>query len=140
VTPTYGYPSPPVPPTLTPADGEQLTAVGVLFCVYGGFTGLASLLFGVVAVLPVLLGSHSSDPPPWFLSGIFLLLFGFAAALLFFQSLLMAFGGYGLCRRKHYVLCIVAAGVAMLNMPLGTALGIVTLFILQRPAVKAAFH
>jgi hypothetical protein len=138
---SYPYrPIPPGPPALTKADDEQLTAVGVLFFVYGGFIGLASFCFGVFAVLPALLRSHVEDPPPWFLSGVFLILFGAVSAFLFLQAVVMACGGYGLCTRRNYVLCMVAAGVAMMNMPLGTVLGIVTLFILQRPAVKAAFH
>jgi hypothetical protein len=49
------------------------------------------------------------------LTGAFRVLFGDAAAFFFFQSLLMAFGGYGLCARKGRTICIVAACVATMN-------------------------
>ncbi|SRR5712691_3860870 len=48
--------------------------------------------------------------------------------------------GRSLARRRRYVFCLVAAGVAAaLCVPLGTVLGIFTIVVLLRPSVKEAF-
>lgn len=62
-----------------------------------------------------------------------MLLFALATAAL------SGFAGRSLSRRRHYVFCLVAAGLACLSFPLGTALGVFTFMVLQRPSVKALF-
>jgi disulfide bond formation protein DsbB len=52
----------------------------------------------------------------------------------------MAYAGRCLAQRRRYLLCMVVAGIACIFMPFGTALGVFTLVVLSRPAVKAAFE
>ena len=55
-------------------------------------------------------------------------------------ALCVLVAGRCIARRKCYVFCNIVAGLmAVTCMPLGTALGGFTIFVLQRPSVKAAF-
>ena len=52
----------------------------------------------------------------------------------------VAFAGRFLARRKHYLFCLVVAGVtAVMCIPFGTILGVFTIIVLMRPSVKEAF-
>jgi hypothetical protein len=42
--------------------------------------------------------------------------------------------------RRNYIFCMVAAGFACLQVPLGTVLGVFTIIVLQRPEVKRMFE
>lgn len=133
------------PPPLSKADDDALNTLSVLFYVYAFITGLAAVLFGAFAILPLLFmslapsPSRPGEPPPELIGGIFLVIFGAVALLIFTKSILMVFAGRALKRRTSYVLCMVASCAACVNIPLGTALGIFALTTLQKPAVKARF-
>jgi predicted Co/Zn/Cd cation transporter (cation efflux family) len=62
---------------------------------------------------------------------VFLLVTSFAVL-----HLLLAFS---LRRRRHYQLCLIAAGVTTMQMPFGAALGIATFIVLLRPTVPPLF-
>ena len=47
--------------------------------------------------------------------------------------------GRSLSRRKRYNFCLVMACVECLFMPFGTALGVFTIVVLNRPSVKQSF-
>ncbi|WP_314104701.1 hypothetical protein [uncultured Stenotrophomonas sp.] len=51
----------------------------------------------------------------------------------------MAYAGRCLARQQRHTLCLVVAALSCMLMPLGTVLGVFTLIVLLRPAVKAAF-
>ena len=53
---------------------------------------------------------------------------------------LVFYGGRCLANRTHYTFCLVVAGFACLNMPLGTVLGVFTIIVLIRPSVQALFQ
>jgi hypothetical protein len=55
-----------------------------------------------------------------------------------FAGLLLATARF-LAKRKYYTFCFVIAFVECLFIPLGTALGIFTIIVLMRPAVKHVF-
>ncbi len=48
--------------------------------------------------------------------------------------------GRSLAARKRHTFCLVVAAIACLFVPIGTALGIMSIIVLQRPAVKAMFR
>lgn len=54
--------------------------------------------------------------------------------------LLYVTAGRALARRRSWTLCVVAAALALTNLPLGTVLGIFTLIHLVDPAVRAEFE
>lgn len=135
------------PPVLTPQDESNLNVLGILFFVYAGIVGIGALALSAFAVVPAMLISGAaagakSGPglaSPMLFGGIFAALFGLIALFLAIKCVIMIFAGRALTRRQHYVLVMIGACTALLNLPLGTALGICTILLLQKPAVKAAF-
>jgi hypothetical protein len=59
---------------------------------------------------------------------------GWAFAALIFAA------GRSLAARKRHTFCIVIAAICCAFFPLGTALGVFTILLLSRPAVKAMFQ
>ena len=53
---------------------------------------------------------------------------------------LMVIAGRSLQKRKRHLFCLVVAGLSCLFVPLGTVLGILTIVVLQRPAITDAFN
>ena len=45
-----------------------------------------------------------------------------------------------LSQRRHYLYCMIIAALACTHTPLGTVLGIFTIFVLMRPSVKELFQ
>lgn len=146
--PPYPAPYPPQqPPALTPQDESNLNVLGILFFVYAGLVGIGALALSAFAVLPALLISSAAAgakgtpgaPPPILFGGIFAAIFGLIALFLAVKCVVMILAGRALSRRQHYVLVMIGACASLLNLPIGTALGICTILLLQKPAVKVAF-
>jgi len=55
-------------------------------------------------------------------------------------AILMVIAGRSLQKRKRHLFCLVVAGLSCLFVPLGTVLGILTIVVLQRPAITDAFN
>lgn len=53
---------------------------------------------------------------------------------------LMVLAGRSLAQRRRYTLCLVVAALSCLFTPFGTVLGVFTLVVLLKPAVKPAFQ
>jgi hypothetical protein len=81
----------------------------------------------------------SGGPPPAFLGYMFMGIGGGAVALGWLLGGLTIYAGLCIARRRAPVFCQVIAGLNCLHMPLGTALGVFTLIVLNRPSVKALF-
>ena len=60
------------------------------------------------------------------------------AGLAFAVCLFLA--GRFLDQRTHYTFCLVTAAISCMFVPIGTVLGVFTLIVLMRPAVKAEFE
>jgi len=111
--------------------------LGVLWLAYSAF----HLIGGVVlmAVAHTIFGPYgpASGAPPWlrpFLS--------FIAVLILVKGGAGLLGGYGLLQRLSWarVLTLVIAFIALLNIPLGTVLGIYTLWVLLSPGAEGEFQ
>jgi hypothetical protein len=132
---------------MTPQDEADLRLLTVFHYVVAGLAYLFSLfpifhlILGLVMVFtPEKLGAHQNNMPPaffgWFFIGIagLFILFGLTFSTLVF------FAGRCLSRRKRYTFCFVMAAIECMFVPFGTILGVFTIFILNRPAVKEAFQ
>lgn len=129
----YAYP----PAPYVPRVQSHLKTLGILWCIYGGYR----VLMGVVASVFLLGLSHSGfferfNPDRSFpfagmapmmgaISSVVLVLTIGAAALAFLT-------GFALLNRKSWgrTLAIVAAVLALIKIPLGTGMGIYTLWVL----------
>jgi hypothetical protein len=133
---------------LTPRDVDQLRMLVIGHYVLAG----VQALFGCFPVIHLVVGillvakqdslSHEpGGPHPAMIGGFFIAI---ALALMLVSWTIagaLVFGARKLARRERHVPCmVIAVVVAAVNMPLGTALGICTLIVLQRPSVKAAFE
>ncbi len=134
-------------------DASHLRMLAIGYYVYGGLTAFFSLFaliyvgFGAVLMSGKFPPSpRGGTPPPagpmpdqW-MGGIF---FGFG--ILFFLIIIaMAVLSFMTARwisaRKHSVFCLVTAGLACLNMPLGTVVGVFTFIVLLRPSIQELFR
>ena len=101
---------------------EHNQTLATLHFIYGAMHGLtlAGLMLLVVVVRSAALGSNSI-PTVWILFGVLLFL-----VLLFVVGLLPLAVGYGLKKRRRWVkpLGLSLAVVSLINIPVGTALGI----------------
>ena len=95
----------------------------------------AVLISGAAAGSPTPPGA----PPPMLFGGIFAAIFGLIALFLAVKCVILILTGRALGPHQHYVLVIIGACTSLLTFPLGTALGVCTILMLQKPAVKVAF-
>jgi hypothetical protein len=128
-------------------DAEQLTLLSIAYYVFAAITLLFALLpllhlgFGIwILARPETFGMPGGGSNAWvgWLMSAFAVVWmlaslGLAAALFFTAR--------SLARRRGYVFCLVVAGLTtVLCIPFGTVLGILTVIVLMRPSVKAAFE
>lgn len=141
--PLYGGP-PPQMPMVAPGAGlrvqRNLQTMGILWCVYAGYrvvSGLVGMFFlrtfamGHMGGFPF--GGDFGGGWPMGMAG----LVPFIGVMAVIASVLAAAVGYSLLTRQPWgrVLAIIAAILALVKFPLGTALGIYTLWVLA-PAVS----
>lgn len=139
------YPGYQVAPTrFSPADQNDLNTLAVCHYVYAAllaFGGLIPIGISLVAVgvFSALVPSH--EPAlKGLVGGALLLIWGAIGLLLWIKAGLVAYSGLCLRRGQHRMLSIVVACLCCLNMPIGTLLGVFTLVVLNRPAVRAGYE
>jgi hypothetical protein len=124
-------------------DDQNLRILSIFHYVVAGVAAAFSLfpVFHIVLGAMMVLGKLDDGPsaPPdifgWFFIGIglFLMLTGMTFAACY------AFAGRCLSRRKHYMYCLVMAGVGCMFVPFGTVLGVFTIIELQKDTVRRLF-
>ncbi len=129
--------------SLSREDREHLKLLTVFYVVHAVLLGLVSLLPLVYVLVGgiVLAGStHGRGTAPPAGIGIGLIVLGLTfSGLIFLKGAANAYSAYCLSARRHRVFCLVTAGFNCLSAPLGTALGVFTFVVLQRPTVVSAF-
>jgi hypothetical protein len=122
-------------------DEEHLKLLSIFHYVVGGIAGLFAccfighLIIGIVS----LTGAFGSDgPSPAFglifvMSGLIAITLGWTLAICLIVS------GRRLARRTNYKFCFVIACISCAFSPFGTVLGVFTIIVLVRPAVKELF-
>jgi hypothetical protein len=146
----YSYGTPPYPPNpqhyapvTTREDEEQLRILSILYYVYAAMIGMTAIAIGAFGLIPALLipaashgASHGED---LIAGGIIFAVVAVLALFLLAKAAVLVLTGRALAARRNPVLCLVGACMSLLNVPLGTALGVFTIVVLQRPGVKARF-
>ena len=129
------------------ADEEQLRLLSVLYFVYGGLAGAFSLIALCLLFAGLILGARGAvwwgspqEQAGAAIGGCFLVAIGAGFfVLLGATAVLRVLVGFSLRRHRYYILCLIAAGLTCLEIPLGAALGIATLIVLMRPTVERLF-
>lgn len=127
---------------MTPNDVRDLRLLEIGHYVYAGVS-LLLVLFpaGIVAMMWMLWPRFQAapQPPPE------LFLYIFTGAVLFMALMGLATSGVSflagrwIAQRRRRMWCVVVAAVNCLNLPFGTALGILTILILHRDSVRSAY-
>jgi hypothetical protein len=128
-------------------DEQHLRLLSIFHYVLGGIAGLFALFplfhvfFGLMFILsPETFEGQGGEAPPAFF-GWFMVAFAsvfIIAGWIFAICVIIA--GRCLARRRHYLFCLIMAGIACLFMPFGTVLGVFTIIVLMRESVKALFE
>jgi len=113
-------------------------AVGGLAALFGCFP-IIHLGLGIALVFDPQVFGPAKKPPPAFIGWLFIVVAGTLMLAGWTLAVLIAWAGRCLQRRRHYQFCFVMACVACLFMPFGTVLGVFTILVLSRPAVKKLF-
>jgi len=126
-------------------DEEHLRLLSIFHYVCAGMVAffacfpIIHLIMGLVMIFrPESFGPSQNQPPAFF--GFFFVIF--AVVFILFGWVFagcLAYAGRCLAQRKHYVFCLVIAGIACMFMPFGTVLGVFSLIVLVRPSVKQLF-
>jgi hypothetical protein len=136
-------------PTLSLEDASHLRLLSIFHYVVAGLTGLFSLFplihvgIGIATLtgaMPINSNGGPASPGETQLFGWIFIVIGSVLILCGLTLAgFMAYAGRCLARRRRHTLCLVVAALSCMLMPLGTVLGVFTLIVLLRPAVKAAF-
>jgi hypothetical protein len=131
------YPQPTMPMYL-PRVQRNLQTLGILWCVLGVYRVVSGLI-GMIFLRAMtthnfgddgwMFGSHWHGPfAPMWIGG----LWPIVAVATVFSAALALIAGYGLLNRRPWgrIVAIIAAILALLKFPFGTALGIYTLWAL----------
>ncbi len=127
-----------------PMPRDDLRLLSVFHYVLAGLTGLFAVIpvlymgLGIVFVAGVL-DEGQPHPPPAFIGWIFVAIGLFLLLLALGFVVALIFAGRSLARPRHWLFCMVMAGLSCAWFPFGTALGVFTLVILSKPEVKALF-
>ncbi|WKZ34675.1 MAG: hypothetical protein QY332_13725 [Anaerolineales bacterium] len=130
-------------------DLEHLKILSVFHYVVAGISAIFACfpIFHLAMGISMITGGFFMDQPaadapfPTALFGLMftlipaaIILFGWAFAVS------MAIAGYFLGKQQRYMFCMVMAGISCIFTPFGTVLGVFTLIVLLRPAVRELFN
>ena len=135
-------------------DAEHLKLLAIFHYVLAGLAAL----FGSIPIIHVLIGvmmvsgkfpmgppsGPSSSPPsaamPTEFGWFFIVIGGGIILLSWVYAGLLFYAGRCLSARQKRTFCFVMACISCLHVPFGTALGVFTILVLQRPSVQALFN
>ena len=147
-----GLPSPRDPATQAALDADHLRLLEIGFYISGGLSVLRFLWFLIIGIFFCVVGfgakfaahdgyagSHGNAPP----AVVFIIMAGVFGTIVFLSLLfavLEIYAGCCLKNRRHPILVQVVAAFYCLSIPWGTALGVFTFIVLNRPSVKPLFR
>ena len=131
--------------SLTPQDRDHLRILSIMHYVFAGLGVLGLGLLGVhYAMLRTFMNpefmKHEAHPPPDAFMDMFVWFYVVFGAIIVLGMVLNVMVAQRLKTRRGRMFCMVVAGLDLLQMPLGTLLGIFTLLVLSRDSVRWAFE
>jgi len=126
-------------------DDQHLKLLAIFHYVVGGLTalfslfGLFHLIFGLVMILIPETLEPKGQPPPAFIGWMFAIIGGVFITVGWILAAFIVTTGQFLAKHKHYLFCLVMAGIECMLMPFGTVLGVFTIIVLMRESVKQQF-
>ena len=142
---------PPALPVSEPPEGTapesraraDCRTIGIVLYVFA-LIGMIPVLFLGSMLLYIAAGSiaipdfaQSNHNTPELMIGAGIM--AFVLAIMLIGEALQFWAAWSMRRQRNWTLCMVMAALLLVNLPLGTPLGIWMLLTLQRPDVRAAF-
>jgi hypothetical protein len=135
------------PPQLYDRDSEHLNLLAIFHYILGGMSAffacipIIHLIMGIAMVAaPAFMAGNSNNSPPAFVGWMFITIAIFAISIGWIYAISVILSGRFIAKRINYTFCFVMACVECIFVPMGTVLGVFTLLVLTRPAVKVRFR
>ena len=119
---------------LSQEDAGHIGTLGICSYVYSGLQCLGGV-FGALYVGMGIFLLNQNEQAGWFVIGVGSLISLFVIACAVLSYLAAKWLGEG----KNWTFCLIIAALHCVGFPLGTALGVFTILVLNRPGVKAWF-
>lgn len=148
----------PQPPEMVPQysqqaqDAENIKLLVVFHYVMAGLTALGgcfpliylvmgiAFVSGSIPMPPPSSGAGTTAPDMEFMGWMFIGFGALFSILIWAFAVLTLIAGKRLSERRSWNFVFVMACLQCLSVPLGTALGVFTIIVMQRPSVKALFE
>jgi hypothetical protein len=126
-------------------DEQHLQLLSIFHYVVGGLAGLFACfpIIHLVVGLGILISSLTNpthNGPDAFFGLFFVVIAGSIMLVGWTFAICIAITGRFIATRKHYMFCLIMAGIECMFTPFGTVLGVFTIITLVRPTVKAVFE
>ncbi len=124
---------------------QHLKLLSIFHYVVGGLAAffacmpILHLILGIALIVASKNAGGGNETPPEIMGWIFAFLGGACIVLGWTFAACVITAGRFLARRERYLFCLVMGCIECIFMPLGTVLGIFTIVVLSRPAVKELF-
>lgn len=139
--PLQGLPGQPPAGQPTQQDYDNLRMLGIGTFVYAGLVGLISLFCLIYVVVGLaMIADPGGDPNAEVAGGVIALVGVIVCSILLAKCILLVFSGIGLLKHKWRTASYIGAALCVMNMPLGTILGVFTFLVLGRPSVRALYE
>ncbi|REJ72456.1 MAG: hypothetical protein DWQ29_21190 [Planctomycetota bacterium] len=126
----------------TDDDAQHLRLLSIFHYIVGGMMGLFGcfpIIHFVVGIAALSGAMNNGNGPPAAFGWIFITVAVAVMTFMWSVAIAIILAGPKLRDRTGYTYCVVAHVVERTFMPFGTVLGVLTLIVLMRPSVKAAF-
>ena len=121
-------------------DEQYLRLLSVFHYVVGGLAACFACIPFLHFCIGMAMLSGAIDDAPAFAGLMFVVMSIVAITVGWVFAVCLIVAGKSLARRKRYMFCLVMAAISCMFMPFGTVLGIFTIIVLMRPAVKELFE
>lgn len=132
-------------------DADHLNTLSILYLIYAIFSTVSTVIVllyflviggivGLAVTSSATSGQGSMGSAGFAGIGAFILVVGFFVVAISVASCwLLFFTSKSLKERRNWTWIVVSACICLISMPLGTALGIFSLVVMNRPSVKYLF-
>jgi len=129
-------------------ENNHLNILSIFHYVFAGISGISACapIFHLIMGVSMLFGNFYPEdvgaemPFPFEMFGLMFTII--PAAIIFIGwifTIAIAISGYFLSQKRHYLYCLIMAGISCVFMPFGTILGVFTIVVLTKDDVKDLF-
>ncbi len=122
---------------------NNLDTIAIFHFISGGlkiFASLFVLIYVVMGAGMIVSGGHSGGAEMQITGGVILIFGLFGFLLVVAMGIMSILCGKYLKERRNRIFCMVISGIACMNAPLGTVLGVFTILEIEKPEVKPLFE